>query len=148
MRLLIQRVKEASVSVNSNAIGKINKGLLVFFGAHKEDTHTSIPWLAKKLVNLRIFPDDDGKMNLSIKDIDGDILIVSQFTLYGQCDKGHRPDFFETAQPKFAEELYNAFIEEVRKDIHNVATGQFAAYMEVSLINDGPATFLIERGLE
>lgn len=144
MRLLIQRVKEAKVEVEGKITGQIGKGLLVFLGVHKDDTEDEIDWLVNKLVNLRCFSDENDKMNLSIKDIQGGVLIVSQFTLYGNCMNGRRPDFIDAAAGPKAEDLYNKFVEIVRKEIKHVGTGKFAAYMDVSLINDGPVTFLID----
>jgi D-tyrosyl-tRNA(Tyr) deacylase len=145
VRLLIQRVTEASVTVEDTIVVKINKGLLVFFAAHKEDSHKPISWLTQKLLNLRVFPDAEGKMNLSVKDIEGEILVVSQFTLYAQCEKGRRPDFFDTAAPEYAEELYDTFVQQLKEETVKVSTGQFGSHMDVALTNDGPATFLIEK---
>jgi len=144
MRIVIQRVKEASVEVNKKEVGKINKGLLVFFGAKKEDTEEQISWLVTKIINLRIFSDVNGKMNLSLKDIQGEILVVSQFTLYADCTMGRRPSFIKAAEPAYAEKLYERFIKEMKKEIAKVETGIFAAKMEVKLINDGPVTFIID----
>lgn len=144
MRILIQRVKEAQVKVEGKIVGSIGKGALVFFAVHKNDTPDKTLWLAQKLINLRMFTDAQDKMNLSLLDIKGDALIVSQFTLYGNCLEGRRPDFLESARPETAEPIYNKFIQEVKKEVQNVQTGVFGAYMEVGLVNDGPVTFLID----
>ena len=144
MRILIQEVKEAKVVVDDAIVSAIGKGLLVFLGVHKEDTFDDCLWLKEKLVNLRIFKDTNEKMNLSIQEVAGELLIVSQFTLYGDCIKGRRPSFDQSAKPEFAKELYERFISEVKTSIQNVQTGQFGAYMQVHLINDGPLTFWID----
>jgi D-tyrosyl-tRNA(Tyr) deacylase len=143
MRLVIQRVKEASVKVEGEIIGKIGPGLLVLLGIHKDDTSDLIAPLVDKIMVLRIFEDEAGKMNLSVQDIDGEILIVSQFTLYGNCKSGRRPDFFEAAPSAQAKPLYEQFIQEVEKRFKKPQTGQFGAYMEVGLVNDGPVTLII-----
>jgi len=145
MKIVIQRVKEAKVLVNGKVIGKINKGILIFLGIAKGDTKKQAEWLAKKVCSLRIFPDESGKFNLSLKDINGEVLIISQFTLYGDCHKGRRPSFDKAASPQEAIFLYEAFIEMVKQEGVKVATGQFGALMEVHLINDGPVTFVIEK---
>lgn len=147
MRALIQRVKEAKVTVNGLVIGQIGPGLLLFLGIHKEDEESNIPWLIEKVINLRIFEDETGKMNLSLKDVGGKLLIVSQFTLYGNCNAGRRPSFIETMPPERAEKLYEAFVAKGQELLgeDNIATGKFGAEMAVSLTNDGPVTFLISR---
>lgn len=145
MKLVIQRVKSASVTVDNEVVGSIGKGALVLFGVRKEDAPSSVEWLSNKLVNLRMFSDENDKMNLSLVDIKAEVLIVSQFTLYADCTEGRRPDFFSAAGPELAKPLYERFIAEIRKTIPKVETGIFGAKMEVSLINDGPVTFLIER---
>lgn len=146
MRLVIQRVKQASVKVNNEIVGAIDNGLLLFLGIHKDDTENTIPYLSQKILNLRIFHDDEGKMNRSVLDIKGNILIVSQFTLYGNCANGRRPDFIDAAPPSTAESLYKKMIQQLEKDFQKkVEQGVFGAYMEVSLINDGPVTFLLEK---
>ena len=122
----------------------INKGLLVLIGIHQSDTISDIPWLTKKLVELRIFEDEAGKMNLSLLDIKGELLIISQFTLYADCRRGRRPDFIDAAAPQKAEELYNAFIKEIDKYGLSVKTGVFAACMQVHLVNDGPVTIILD----
>jgi len=144
LKAVVQRVKEANVTVNGEIVGKIDKGLLVLLGVTHGDTEQDIDVIANKLVNLRIFEDDEQKMNLSLLDVGGSVLSVSQFTLYGDIRKGRRPSFVNAAEPTFAEEMYEKFNEKVRSyDIH-VETGSFGAMMEVSLINDGPVTFVIE----
>lgn len=144
MRIVIQRVLEARVEVDGKTVGAIGKGTLVLFGAHKDDTPPQTEWLASKLVNLRMFADVAGKMNLSLLDIQGEALIVSQFTLYGNCSEGRRPEFTATASPQIANELYEKFIGEVRGRKIKVETGIFGAYMKVSLVNDGPVTFILD----
>jgi len=143
MRLLIQHVQEAEVSVEDRIIGRIGKGLLVFVGIHRDDRIEDCARLKEKLIHLRIFMDAHKKMNLSLQDAKGELLIVSQFTLYADC-KGRRPSFTQSAPPDVAETLYERFVAEVKKDIKVVQTGKFGAYMQVSLINDGPSTFLID----
>lgn len=145
MRLLIQRVKEAKVCVEGKVIGAIGKGLLVFVGVHKKDVPESTKWLVNKLVNLRIFEDKANKMNLSVKDVDGEILVVSQFTLYGNCTNGRRPDFIESAAGPVALQIYEKFVNEIKEEMGKVQTGEFAAHMQVSLVNDGPVTLIIDR---
>lgn len=145
MKIVLQRVKEAKVVVDGKTVGSIQKGLLALLGIHKEDTPEKIAWGVNKLVNLRIFSDAQDKMNLSLKDIQGEALIVSQFTLYGNCVNGRRPDFMESAPPSLAEALYENFLESLKKEGVKVESGVFGAYMEVSLINDGPVTLLLEN---
>lgn len=149
MRIVVQRVKEARVTVEGRTIGEIGRGVLVFFAVHKNDTlgdpSPNILWLVQKLIHLRIFSDVQGKMNLSLQDVQGEALIVSQFTLYGGCKEGRRPDFIESAPGSLAEPIYNQFVQEVGKSLGRVATGLFAADMQVSLVNDGPVTFIIDR---
>lgn len=145
MRLLIQRVKEASVKVEGEICGKIDQGLLVFIGVHKDDLPEYTLWLVDRLINLRIFSDDKGKMNLSVKDIAGEILVVSQFTLYGNCSNGRRPDFISSAPGSLALTLYEKFVKEIKESFGKVETGKFAEHMEVSLINDGPVTLILDH---
>lgn len=145
MRALIQRVKETQVTVEGNVVGKIGEGLLVFLGVHAEDAEDMIPWLVEKVIHLRIFEDEAGKMNRSVKDIGGEVLVVSQFTLYGNCSAGRRPSFTETMPPDRAKEMYQAFVGRVKELLGKVETGEFGALMEISLLNHGPATFLIEK---
>ena len=144
MRLVIQRVLQAEVQVNENTVGKINKGLLVFVGAGHEDSREVADKYLKKLLGLRIFEDENGKTNCSLKDVDGELLLVSQFTLYASCRKGNRPSFTQAGDPKKAEELYEYIIKECNKEIDVVQTGIFGAHMEVALINDGPFTVVLE----
>ena len=145
MRLVIQRVLQAEVQVDHNTVGKINKGLLVFVGAGQEDTKEIADKYLKKLLGLRIFEDSDGKTNLSLKDVDGELLIVSQFTLYANCKKGNRPSFIEAGAPQMAEELYEYMIQEASKSVPVVQHGIFGADMKVSLINDGPFTIILDE---
>ncbi|CDA15850.1 MAG: D-aminoacyl-tRNA deacylase [Clostridia bacterium] len=145
MKLVVQRVKNANVSIENNIVGKINQGFVVLLGVSNEDTKENADYLVKKLLNLRVFSDNDDKMNLSIKDIEGELLIVSQFTLYANCKKGNRPSFIEAAKPEHAKPLYEYFINECRKENLNVQTGEFGADMQIELINDGPVTILLEN---
>lgn len=147
MRLLIQCVTQAAVHVEEAIVGQIGKGLLVFIGIHKEDTREECLALAEKLIHLRIFSDAQGKMNLSLNDVQGELLIVSQFTLYADCSKSRRPSFDQSAPFDRAQELYQLFVHEMRQKVPIVQTGQFGAYMHVSLINDGPRTFLLSESL-
>ncbi len=144
MRLLIQRVKNAQVDVDAKTVGSIGPGALVLLGVTHGDDPSKAAWLASKLVNLRMFEDEQGKMNRSLIDIKGSVLIVSQFTLYGDCSEGRRPSFTGAALPAVAEPLYETFIAEVKKLGLPVATGVFGAYMQVTLLNDGPVTFIID----
>jgi len=144
MRAVVQRVSEASVEVDNKIIGKINNGLLVLLGVGKDDSEEDVKYLAEKIVNLRIFDDKDGKMNLSLLDVNGELLIVSQFTLYGDCRRGRRPSYSESAPPEKAEKLYNLFVDFSKKSGLKVETGRFGAYMKVSLVNDGPVTLLLD----
>lgn len=144
MRLLVQVVKEASVTVDGASTGSIGPGILIFFGAHARDTPPTSEWMAEKVSNLRIMHDSDGKMNLSIKDTGGAVLIVSQFTLYADCSQGRRPSFISAAPPHLAIELYEKFISSMRSRVKTVETGVFGASMNVSLINDGPLTFILD----
>lgn len=144
MRAAIQRVKEARVEVEGEVVGKIGKGILLFLGIRKDDTQDDIKYLADKVLRLRIFEDDAGKMNLSITDVGGEILVVSQFTLYGDCRKGRRPSFDEAASPDMAERLYGLFVEELKKRGIDVQTGRFRALMDIHLVNSGPVTILLD----
>ena len=145
MRLLIQRVSKASVKVEGECVGKINKGFLVFLGITHEDTKDNVNYLVNKLYNLRVFEDENEKMNLSIKDINGEILIVSQFTLYADTSHGNRPSFINAAKPDKANELYEYFIEKAKQTGLKIEAGIFGADMKVELLNDGPVTILLEK---
>ncbi|MCB1113711.1 MAG: D-tyrosyl-tRNA(Tyr) deacylase [Chlamydiia bacterium] len=144
MRLLLQRVKSASVSIDKKKVSEIGPGLLVFVGIHRDDTPESIERIVPKMVNLRIFGDEEGKINHSLLDVKGEVLIVSQFTLYGRCERGRRPDFLLSAPPEKAIPLYEKFIEKVKNQGIKVQTGQFGAVMDVELVNDGPFTIILE----
>ncbi len=146
MRAVIQRTyTPAKVIINSNVNGKIEKGLIVFLGVEDEDDTSDIQWLAKKIVQLRIFSDEDGKLNNSVQDINGQLLVISQFTLYAKVKKGNRPSFIKSAKPEFAQTLYEQFISHLRKEYTmDVACGIFGADMKVHLINDGPVTIIID----
>ncbi len=144
MRFLAQRVKEAQVVVDEKVVGSIGRGLCVFLGIHKEDTPSQTEWLVNKLVNMRIFPDEKGRMNLRVKEIQGEILIVSQFTLYGNCREGRRPHFIASASAQEAEPIYEKFVEETRQEMGRVQTGIFGAKMGVELVNEGPVTLLLD----
>jgi D-tyrosyl-tRNA(Tyr) deacylase len=143
MRALVQRVSEASVTVDGSITGQIARGLLVFLGLRHDDTEARAEQLASKITQLPIFPDSEGKMNLSLKDIGGQILIVSQFTLYAETDKGNRPSYSQAAKPEAAKRLYSYFIQICREKGLSVATGLFQAHMQVRLINDGPVTVML-----
>ena len=146
MKLVIQRVANAKVDVEGKTVGQIKKGFLVLLGIKEGDTKEQADFLVRKLINLRVFEDDNGKMNLSLGQVNGELLIISQFTLYGECIKsGNRPSFSDAAKPDTAIPLYEYFIEECKKQVKNVQTGIFGADMKVSLLNDGPVTILIEK---
>ena len=146
MKLVIQRVKNAKVEVENKIVGEINKGFMVLLGVKKGDTTKEADYLARKLCNLRVFEDENEKMNLSLKDVNGELLIVSQFTLYGDAKEGNRPSFIEAELPEKANELYEYFMEKCKENgIEKVEHGVFGAHMDVSLTNDGPVTILIEK---
>ncbi len=144
MRFICQRVLEAQVKVNDEIVGKIGRGLLVYFGVGKGDTETDAQFMADKLVNLRIFADNAGKMNLSVQDIGGSILLISNFTLYGDCRKGRRPGFDNAAEPQIAQQLYEKVAELIRASDVQVEKGIFGEHMHVFSINDGPVNFLLD----
>lgn len=145
MKALIQRVKRASVTIENKLYSEIGAGILVLLGVEKGDERENADKLAEKLVKLRIFEDENEKMNLSIKDVKGEMLIVSQFTLCGDCKKGTRPSFDKAAEPKIANELYEYFVSKVKSYGISCQTGKFAAMMDIELIHDGPVTFMIEK---
>ena len=146
MRALIQRVKRAKVEVNGEITGEIDAGILIFLGIHETDNDSTLDWMVKKCSQLRIFADEDGKMNHSVLDRSGGVLVVSQFTLYGNCHKGNRPSYVAAAHPSKAEPMYDRFCEKMSERIGKaVQTGRFGADMQVSILNDGPVTLWIER---
>ena len=145
MKFVIQRVKNAQVDINNKDVAKIDNGFLVLIGITHTDTKDIADYLVKKLINLRVFEDENGKMNLSLNDINGSLLLVSQFTLYADCSSGNRPSFTDAAKPDFAIGLYEYIIDECKKRIDKVETGVFGADMKVSLINDGPVTIILEK---
>lgn len=146
MRMVIQKVTKAHVEVDGKTVGKIGQGLLVLVGFHKDDSNMDLDEFAEKLIYLRIFEDESSKMNLSLKDVDGSILVVSQFTLQADTGKGRRPSFQNAAKPDVAKPLYNTFVESLKQKIgeEKVATGQFGSHMEVHLTNDGPTTLIFD----
>ncbi len=145
MRVVIQRVNEASVTIENHVKAKISKGLLILVGVENTDTEEDILWLSGKITKMRIFPDENGLMNKSVLDEDGEILIISQFTLFASTKKGNRPGFTKSAKPEFAVPIYNAFIKQLEIDLgKSIRTGEFGADMKVSLINDGPVTITID----
>lgn len=144
MKLVVQRVSKASVTVEGEIVGKINKGYMVLLGVKEGDTKKEADFLVNKLLNLRIFEDENEKMNLSIKDVNGELLIISQFTLYGDASHGNRPSFIQAEKPEKANELYEYFCKQCEKEVH-VEKGKFRHYMDVNLVNDGPVTIVIEK---
>jgi D-aminoacyl-tRNA deacylase len=144
MRAVVQRVTRAKVTVDNEVIGEIQQGLAVLLGVSREDTETDAKYLASKIVALRIFDDEDGKMNRSVRDVGGGLLIVSQFTLYGDVRRGLRPSWIEAAEPEKAEPLYEYFIKLIRDDLGHAPHGRFKAVMQVELINDGPVTIILD----
>lgn len=145
MKFVIQKVSQASVSVEGNCVGKIQKGFLVFVGIGKEDTKEIADQYIKKMVQLRIFQDENGKTNLSLTDVGGEVLIISQFTLYANCRKGNRPSFFDAGEPQMAEELYKYIIKKTKETISVVESGEFGAMMQVSRVNEGPFTIVFDE---
>lgn len=145
MRVLLQRVSQASVTINNELKSKIENGLLLLLGIEETDTKEDIEWLVKKVTNMRIFSDDEGKMNLSVQDINGEILVVSQFTLYASTKKGNRPSFIKSAKPDVAIPLYKEFIQQLSHNLNKeIKTGEFGADMKVNLTNDGPVTIWLD----
>jgi D-tyrosyl-tRNA(Tyr) deacylase len=144
MRVVIQRVRRARVTVGEEVVGEVGRGLLVLLGVTQGDTIEGAHWLADKTMGLRIFADDEGKMNRSVEEVGGGVLVVSQFTLYGDCAKGRRPSFIAAAPPEVAVPLYEAYVEAVRARGVPVATGRFGAMMDVELVNDGPVTLIVD----
>lgn len=147
MKLLIQRVNHASVKVDGKTVGQIGKGLLVFIGVGRDDTTAAADRFLKKLLGLRIFQDQEGKTNLSLRDVDGELLLVSQFTLYANCKKGNRPSFIEAGAPEQAENLYEYMIQEAKKSVPVVEHGVFGADMKITLENDGPFTIILDESI-
>ena len=145
MKFVIKKVSEASVRVEGECIGRINRGFLVFVGIGKEDTKEIADQYIKKMINLRIFTDSEGKTNLSLADVGGEILLISQFTLYANCKKGNRPSFFNAGEPQMAESLYEYIIEKTKENVPVVKTGRFGALMQVSLVNEGPFTIILDE---
>jgi D-aminoacyl-tRNA deacylase len=148
MRAVVQRVSSASVTVDGEIVGEIGKGFLVLLGVAGDDTQQDVNYLANKVAGLRVFEDDDGKMNLALADVGGGVLVVSQFTLYGDCRKGRRPSFVAAAPPEHAEALYRSFVAELRGQGIPVETGRFQVHMDVALVNDGPVTLLLDSRKE
>lgn len=144
MKIVLQRVKEASVEVEGNVVGKIGQGICLLVGIEKGDSEDDAQYLAKKIVELRIFPDEEGKMNLCLQDVKGEVLVVSQFTLAGSVRKGRRPSFDKAETPEKAEKLFHHFVDFIRQRQIKVETGVFQALMEVHLVNDGPVTFILQ----
>lgn len=144
MRVLVQRITQAKVTVEGAEVGRVGAGLCLFFGVAKDDTRQSAEYLAAKIADLRIFEDENGKLNRSLGETGGEVLVVSEFTLYGDCSKGRRPSFSQAAPPEDARRLYDYFVQRLRDQGLKVATGNFQAKMEVSLVNDGPVTLIID----
>ncbi|MCI8956884.1 MAG: D-tyrosyl-tRNA(Tyr) deacylase [Eubacterium sp.] len=144
MKFVIQRVNKASVAIEGNVVGKINKGFLVFIGVSNEDTKETADKMIKKLIGMRIFDDENGKTNLALADVEGELLLISQFTLYANCKKGNRPSFMDAGAPDMANEMYEYIISECKKQVSVVETGEFGADMKVSLENDGPFTVVLD----
>jgi D-tyrosyl-tRNA(Tyr) deacylase len=145
MRVVLQRVTRARVLIDDNEVGCVGRGLLLLVGIHKNDTPGTIDFLAAKCADIRVFADDQGKMNLSLREVGGGALVVSQFTLLGDCLKGRRPSYTDAAPPEKGKELYERFVEQLRTHIPNVQTGVFGTLMHVELVNDGPVTLIMEK---
>jgi D-tyrosyl-tRNA(Tyr) deacylase len=145
MRVVLQRVARASVAIHGRTVGEIGRGFCLLVGFHHSDTPEQVAWMAEKVVGLRLFSDAEGKMNLGLAEVSGGLLVVSQFTLYGDASKGRRPSFIDAARPEVAIPLYERFIAELRGRGLTVATGEFGADMQVEILNDGPVTLLLER---
>jgi len=145
MRVVVQRVSHASVRIDTEVVGSIGTGLLLLVAMHGEETEEDLAWMANRCVGLRVFQDPEGKMNLSLKDVGGSLLVVSQFTLYGDCSKGRRPSFIKAGDPEISAGLIDRFVELLRAEEVDVATGRFGAMMKVELANEGPVTLIIER---
>lgn len=148
MKFIVQRVNKSQVEVEEKIVGKIDKGFMVLIGITHNDTKEIADFLVRKLINLRVFEDENGKMNKSLKDVNGSLLLVSQFTLYADCSSGNRPSFTEAAKPDFANELYEYIVDECRKQVERVETGVFGADMQVKLVNDGPVTVIMEKSVK
>jgi D-tyrosyl-tRNA(Tyr) deacylase len=148
MRVVLQRVTQSQVMVDGQVIGKIGRGLNLLVGIAATDTDAELDWMAKKCLTLRVFPTEDSSFDQSVQDMGGELLVISQFTLYGDCRKGRRPSFDQAASPQQAEQLYDAFVEKLRQSGLTVETGQFGAMMQVDIANDGPVTLLLERHAE
>ena len=149
MRVVVQRVSQSNVKVSGEVIGEIKEGLMVLLSFVDEDNDTDLGWMTKKIINLRIFNDDEGKMNRSVQDVGGDILLISQFTLHGSTKKGNRPSFIKAAKPDFANVMYERFIKVLEQSLgKEIQTGEFGGDMKVSLINDGPTTILIDSKIK
>lgn len=147
MKAVLQRVSNAELTINGKLYSSIQQGLVVLLGfSHHEDLET-LEWMKKKILSLRIFSDSEEKMNLSVQDVGGEILLVSQFTLYADCRKGNRPSFIEAGKPEYSEEIYNQFVKQVQEEYPRVKTGQFGADMKITLTNDGPVTIILEKDL-
>jgi len=145
MRAVIQRVSKASVDVNGKTVGSIDEGLVILLAVGHDDTEKTVDWMLNKTIGLRIFNDENGKMNLSLEDVGGSLLVISQFTLYGNCEKGKRPSFVDSAPPEKAESLYECFLDRCRQKGIKTESGIFGAMMMVHIDNDGPVTFVLER---
>ncbi|MBE5935373.1 MAG: D-tyrosyl-tRNA(Tyr) deacylase [Lachnospiraceae bacterium] len=144
MKFVIQRVSHSSVTVNNEVIGNINKGFMVLIGVEDADTEAIADKMVSKLVNMRVFEDENGKMNLALKDVGGELLLISQFTLYADCKKGNRPSFTGAGKPDYANKMYEYIIDKCKQDIEVVETGEFGADMKVELLNDGPVTIILD----